>query len=456
MRPPAITVRGPLHWCAESALGLYRCAVLTGLTAAIPALVAAIAFFGTQFAFSWSAQLSAPLAVRVLASVGEVAMGFLWTVIAAWLALRRASRPLSQAARALANDWLGLRIEVSYQPPQPVTRMSTGFWWNGYEYHRSEKEARWHARMSHGERDPQRYRDARWTGIAAVTVLPSSALPLLGLAGGVDLTLRPGLVAWGVALIVVSVVIAPFTWRVFGPVASGFLGPAPRSRIDELSAIQADMTQSQAAELERIERGLHDGAQARIVALGLSMGAAEQLLESDPAAARAILAEARLSSAAALADLRRLVRGISPPVLAERGLTDAVRALALDAPLPVAVTATLPGRPERPLESALYFAISELLVNVAKHANATQVSIDLGHHGRTLTATVTDNGAGGAAVSRVPGDAPGSGLSGIERRVAAFGGRLEIDSPPGGPTHITVAVPCALLSPRISSCSGTD
>lgn len=444
MRLPAITVSGPLRWCAGSALGLYRCAVLTGLTAAVPALAAAVAYFGTGFALSWSAQLSAPLAVRVLADVGEVAMGILWTAVATWLALKRAGRPLSQAARALAKDWLGLRIEVSYQAPQPVTRMATGFWWNGYEYHRSEKEARWHARMSHGERDPQRYRDALWIGVAAVTVLPSSALPLLGIAGGVYLTLQPGLAAWGVIMIVLSVMIAPFTWRVFGPVAAGFLGQAPRSRIDELTAIQADMTQTQAAELARIERGLHDGAQARIVALGMSMGAAEQLLETDPAAARAILAEARLSSAAALADLRRLARGINPPVLAERGLADAVRALALDAPVPVAVTTALPSRPERPVESAVYFAVSELLTNVAKHARATQASIDLGYQGRTLTATVTDNGTGGAALSRDPAEAQGSGLNGIERRLAAFGGRLDVDSPPGGPTRITVAVPCAL------------
>jgi signal transduction histidine kinase len=204
------------------------------------------------------------------------------------------------------------------------------------------------------------------------------------------------------------------------------------------------VTKAQAAELERIERGLHDGAQARIVALGLSIGAAEHLLDADPEAARAILTAARESSAAALAELRALVRGINPPVLAERGLVDAVRALALDAPVPVVVAAALPSRPERPVESAVYFAVSELLVNVAKHARATQAGIDLGYDGKTLTATVTDNGAGGAASSRAMGIEAGSGLNGIERRLAAFGGRLEIDSPAGGPTRITVAVPCVL------------
>jgi signal transduction histidine kinase len=168
-------------------------------------------------------------------------------------------------------------------------------------------------------------------------------------------------------------------------VAARFLGPAPRSRIKELTEIQADVTKAQAVELERIERGLHDGAQARIVALGLSIGAAEHLLDTDPEAARAILAAARESSAAALAELRALVRGINPPVLAERGLADAVRALALDAPVPAVVAAALPSRPERPVESAVYFAVSELLVNVAKHARATQAGIDLGYDGKYTT-----------------------------------------------------------------------
>ncbi|PRX61762.1 histidine kinase [Nonomuraea fuscirosea] len=227
-----------------------------------------------------------------------------------------------------------------------------------------------------------------------------------------------------------------------GPVAGRFLGPIPSSRlgrrIKELEAIRADMTATQAAELDRIERGLHDGAQARLVAMGMSMQAAEHLVDADPAAAKAILAEARASSVAALTELRSLVRGINPPVLAERGLVDAVRALALDAPVEVAVRSAVPSRPERPVESALYFAVAELLANVSKHAGATRATVELGYADRTLSATVTDDGAGGADLSA------GSGLSGIGRRMAAFGGRLDIDSPAGGPTRVTVAVPCAL------------
>jgi signal transduction histidine kinase len=363
----------------------------------------------------------------------------MWTAVAGGLVLRGGGRPLSQAARSLAERWLGLRTEVCYPEPPRVTQMSTGFWWNGHEYHRTEKQARWQARLlQEGPRDPQFRRDALWAAAAAATVLPSAALPLLALVFGAGLALQPSARAWGVVLIVAGLVIAPFAWRVFGPVASVFLGQPPRTRIEQLTEIQADMTKAQAAELERIERSLHDGAQARIVALGMSMGAAEHLLGTDPEAARAVLAEARVSAGAALEELRALVRGISPPVLAERGLTDAVRALALDAPVPVTVRAALPAHPERPVETAVYFAVSELLANVAKHARATAASVELGHNGRLLTATVTDNGQGGADARR------GSGLTGIERRIAAFGGRLAVDSPAGGPTRITVAVPCAL------------
>jgi signal transduction histidine kinase len=441
---PAMKGGARLRWGAAAGLGLYRSAVLIAVTAPVLAAWGAVEFFGTQFALTWSSQLNAPLIVRVLADAGEVVMGLIWTAAIVWLTVRLYTPWLSQKARSLARDWLGLRIEVSYRQPPPVTQMATGFWWNGYEYHKTEKEAREDGRGQQLIRDPQLYWDGLGIAIATVTVLPVAALPLLGLAGGIYLTLRPGLAAWGAAAIVAGLAIAPFAWRVLGPVAARFLGPAPRSRIKKLTEIQADVTKTQAVELERIERGLHDGAQARIVALGLSIGAAEHLLDTDPEAARAILTSARESSAAALAELRALVRGINPPVLAERGLVDAVRALALDAPVPVVVAAALPSRPERPVESAVYFAVSELLVNVAKHAHATQAGIDLGYDGKTLTATVTDNGAGGAASSGGSGSEAGSGLNGIERRLAAFGGRLEIDSPAGGPTRITVAVPCVL------------
>jgi hypothetical protein len=126
----------PLRWGGAIVLGLYRSVMLVGLTGAIPALGVAIGFFGSEIALSWSAQLTAPLIAVVLAIAGEVLMAAVWTAVAVWLAGRRAGRPLSQAARRLAERWLGVRLEVRYLPLPPVTRMATGYWWNGYEYHR--------------------------------------------------------------------------------------------------------------------------------------------------------------------------------------------------------------------------------------------------------------------------------------------------------------------------------
>ncbi|BCJ34264.1 hypothetical protein Athai_17670 [Actinocatenispora thailandica] len=474
---------GPLRWARAVGLGLYRSAVLVGVTGVLPAVAVPVSFFGFRFARTWSADLSAPLPVLLLVTAGEVAMTLVWTGAAGWFVVAFLGRPLSRAARWAAGRWLGVTIEPRYNPVLPVTRMATGFWWNGYAYHESEREARRRAGLDARHHDPQLRRDARWLLVAAVTVLPATAAPLACLAAGGYLLARPGGIGYGAALCAAGLAAAPFGWRLLGPLGTRLLGPSPRrldQRVEELEAIRADLTQNQAAELERIERGLHDGAQARLVALGMSMGAAERLVDRDPDQAKRILAQARTSSAAALAELRALVRGINPPVLAERGLVDAVRALALDAALPVEVRSTLPARPERPVESAVYFAVAELLANAVKHARASRVEIDLDYGERVLTATVTDDGIGGAAPGAGPAPAgtsqpagtgqpgaggagasqpagtgqpgaggagsglTGSGLAGIERRMAAFGGVLRIDSPAGGPSRITVAVPCAL------------
>jgi signal transduction histidine kinase len=409
----------------------------------MPVVGVAVGLAGSLVAYSWTSGSTASLLVRALAALGETTMVIVWIAVAVWMTHLLASKALCRAARRLAERWLGVRIEPTYRTVPPVVRMATGHWWDGSEYHRYEREARRHARLNARFHDPQLHWDGVWTLVASVTVLPVAALPLLGLAGGTYLTVARGLPGYGIPLIAASLAGSPFAWRVFGPQAARFLGPVPRSwlgrRVDELEAVRADLTQTQAAELERIERGLHDGAQTRLVAMGMSMQTAERLIDADPAAAKAILAEARASSVAALAELRSLVHGINPPVLAERGLVDAVRALALDASVKVTVRSTLPARPERPVEAAVYFAVAELLANVVKHSNATEVTIELGYAGHTFSAIVTDDGVGGATASG------GSGLRGIERRMIAFRGTLDVDSPAGGPTRITVEVPCALL-----------
>jgi signal transduction histidine kinase len=231
--------------------------------------------------------------------------------------------------------------------------------------------------------------------------------------------------------------------------ASSMLAPAGNAelalRVRQLSQTRTEALDTGAAEIRRIERDLHDGAQARLVAMGMTLDAAGQIIDTNPVAARALLYEARDASVKALAELRDLVRGIHPPVLADRGLADAIRALALDSPLRIELAGELAGRPPAPVESAAYFAVCELLANVSKHAEARQTWIDIRHTDGMLRIGVTDNGRGGADPAR------GSGLSGIERRLAPFDGILAVGSPPGGPTAVTMEIPCALSSPKTSS-----
>jgi len=235
-------------------------------------------------------------------------------------------------------------------------------------------------------------------------------------------------------------------------------------RVQTLTQTRRDVVDTAAAELRRIERDLHDGAQARLVAVGMSLQAAERLFPTSPEAALALVAEAKESSSRALTELRDLVRGIYPPVLADRGLADAIRALALDSPLPVELDIDLPGPAaagghaspaatgghastiELPVASAVYFSVAEALTNVTKHAGARSVRIQLSQASGLLRAQVTDDGSGGAD------PAHGTGLAGVERRLAAFDGILAVNSPPGGPTIVVIEVPCASSSPKTSSC----
>jgi signal transduction histidine kinase len=217
------------------------------------------------------------------------------------------------------------------------------------------------------------------------------------------------------------------------------------ARVERLTQTRAEAVDSAAAELRRLERDLHDGAQARLVALGINLRTAETLMETSPSQARALVAECRDTATLALAELRDLVRGIYPPVLADRGLGDAIRALALDCPVQAPADIQLHGRPPVPVESAVYFAVAEALSNAAKHAQASSVFVRVAHTGGMLRAEVHDDGIGGAD----PAD--GTGLAGVEKRLAAFDGILAVSSPVGGPTVVVMEVPCALSSPKIST-----
>lgn len=220
-------------------------------------------------------------------------------------------------------------------------------------------------------------------------------------------------------------------------------------RVAEVSESRSAELDHSAAELRRIERDLHDGAQARLVALGMSLGLADEMLAHDPEAAKKLLVEARETTTAALGDLRTVVRGIHPPVLADRGLGGAVQALALDMGIPVRTTVDIHGRLPDPIESAMYFGVAECLANIGKHSGATRAEVELTYDGRVVTAMVTDNGRGGAGVT------PGSGLDGLRRRLAAFDGTIGVLSPSGGPTTIMLEVPCASSSVRTTPSSAT-
>ncbi len=220
-------------------------------------------------------------------------------------------------------------------------------------------------------------------------------------------------------------------------------------RVQVLTETRAESIDHSAAELRRIERDLHDGAQARLVALSMTLGLADRLLPDDPAGAQQLVAEARTTTGAALADLRGVVRGIHPPVLADRGLTGAVESLALDMAIPVPVDAHLGGRPPAPVESAVYFAVAECLANIGKHSGAAHGWVELGYGDGVLRAVVGDDGAGGADADR------GTGMRGVMRRLASFDGTMRVSSPPQGPTIVTLEVPCALSSPKTMPSSAT-
>jgi signal transduction histidine kinase len=399
--------------------GFSRACVVLGVCLLVPAVWAA--FVG--IAIWWGGNPWSWLAPFVFACLGTFLL----------------SRPVCRMVRALVARWTGTVLPGGYLEAAPIVRMSTGYWWNGHSYSRSQKEAREEQERRLRWRDPAVWRDLRFMAIAFAVGLVA-AVPLAGLGIAV-LGFRQ---IWPIALgLVVALASAPYAWRVLEPAAVRFLGASAATvladRVDELTAQRADTTVAQAAEIRRIERDLHDGAQARLVALGLSLATAEKLMETDPARAKALMREARVGATSSLTELRELVQGINPPILNERGLVDAVRALALDSPLEVEVIADVELRLDPPIESALYFGTAELVTNAAKHAGAARGQISIAREAGDIVVTVEDNGRGGADV-RV-----GGGLDGLRRRLAVFDGTLEITSPVGGPTRARMVVPCESL-----------
>ncbi|MFT4218416.1 MAG: histidine kinase [Micropruina sp.] len=290
-------------------------------------------------------------------------------------------------------------------------------------------------------------------GLGLAVVLPT--LQLVALLAAVTLSYQPmallylstwwALMANPVTMVIVLTLIAPAVIRglawLDGWVTQALLG-SPESaalarRVGELVEARARTVTAADAERTRLERDLHDGAQQRLIALSILLGQAESRLTDDTdAGALALVRRARAETSGTIDELRTLTRGLRPPILESRGLDAALSAVAARLPMPVTIEARIDRRPEPAIEAMLYFAAAELLTNVAKHAAGAPATIELVRDKALIRATVTDTGPGGADV------AGGSGLSGIADRLSGVDGRLFLSSPPGGPTVVTVEVPC--------------
>ncbi|MBV9594320.1 MAG: sensor domain-containing protein [Actinobacteria bacterium] len=351
--------------------------------------------------------ISAASLVLLLLAVLGAALVVVWVGLPLLFGAAYATRGLATTERRLAAIVVGQRIASPYLDHS-----------GGNLFRRLQSLAR----------DPATWRDAVWLLVNGIAGLVLSIVGLLeALLGVIFWWLPPALLV-----------------RINAHISRALLSPGTKSelalRVQHLTQSRADTVDTQAAEIRRIERDLHDGAQARLVALGMTLGLAEEIVHGDPAGAQRLLAEARSANSQALSELRDLVRGIHPPVLADRGLDGAVQALVLSSPIPVQVDIDLPRRLPAPVESAAYFGVAECVTNLIKHSGASKGVVRLRHVEERLHVEVIDDGRGGVILD----DA--GGLRGIQRRLSAFDGTLAVLSPPGGPTVVVMDVPCEPLS----------
>ena len=255
----------------------------------------------------------------------------------------------------------------------------------------------------------------------------------------------------GIIQILLAFIIARPLLRTYGYWVQLVLGRSSelvlRERISHLTYTRTNALDFQQDEISRIERDLHDGVQAHLVSMGMTLNEVAALMQEDPERAQQMLSQAQNSSVTALQELRGLVRGIRPPLLADRGLNEAVRSLCASTSVPTTFTSTLTGRLPEPLETALYFAAAELVTNAVKHANAQKITVGITQGESLIMLEVQDDGTGG-----IPQDALGSkasgGLEGIRRRLATFDGEMFVSSPAEGPTSVRAIVPYAAPAPQ--------
>jgi len=283
-----------------------------------------------------------------------------------------------------------------------------------------------------------------WAIALALIALPAYnfALPRGGAhAFGWVLRGTPTMVAAAVVGVVV-LLNAPYVTRSMAAaqvwVDRKLLGPSRRNlavRVGELERSRSRMVDAADADRRRIERDLHDGAQARLVSLAMELGRAKAHFDDDPERAKALVTQAHEDAKTALVELRSLVRGVHPPVLSDRGLDAALSGLAAICPVPVTVQVEVTKRPSATVEAVAYFVVAESLTNVAKHSGAVAATVTVRSESDVLHVVVRDNGRGGALPT-------GAGLAGLADRVQAVDGHLSILSPVGGPTVIEVEIPC--------------
>jgi len=313
-------------------------------------------------------------------------------------------------------------------------------------------------------RDPQSWLDLAWAFVAFVTGLVAFVVSVSWAAvalGGLTYWLWEGalpsddeglmdLLGWGwsdsvvnLVLGVVALVTLPWVLRLCAGIHAGVADVLLCSRAGLQTQVQRVTDSREAARgaeaqaLRRLERDLHDGPQQGMVRLALDISRARKHLESDPARAGEILDDALLRARGTTEELRALSRGIAPPLLVDRGLPAAVQELLQRSPLETTLSIELPAALPPHVETALYFVVSEALTNVAKHSGASRVDVTLGALDGVVAARVDDDGVGGAHVSK------GSGLAGLEQRLAGVEGTLTVISPVGGPTSLVAAVPMA-------------
>ncbi|MFF2573472.1 sensor histidine kinase [Streptomyces sp. NPDC058084] len=313
-------------------------------------------------------------------------------------------------------------------------------------------------------------RDLAWLAAQVATGLPAGAVALLCL-GNLLLTLVVGVAWWAfppsdpprllllgdpvdgwvpaltlnlaqfLLLAALAGLTLPPLARAHARCCLAVLAPSPTerlaARVTELTRTRADVLQAHGAELRRIERDLHDGTQARLVAIAIRLAVAGQSLPQDPDAAAVLVRQARAETEEAMTELRSVIRAVYPPVLADQGLRGALGTLATRAGVPTRIDVGELGEVPAAVEAVAYFAVTEALANVARHSGASRAAVRVAREGMNLSAAITDDGTGGADADR------GSGLDGIRRRAAALDGTLRISSPPGGPTVVTVELPCA-------------